>query len=132
MFSRKNVRRIGRPLTLLFAAFGMITILFVGSSNAAETKVIQIPQTAEEHLAMAQRYKEKADQYREEANIHRKMKEDYRRKVALNPKSPVENPWISKMSIHCEQYIKEAQNLADESIKFSEYHTMRAKELQGE
>lgn len=137
MFSRNNVRSILKPLILPFAVVGILTIILIPSSYSAGTKSpkvenITIPQTAEEHLAMAEKYKEKAAQYREDASFHRKMKEDYKRTVATNPKSPVENPWITKMNKHCEQYIKDADNLGDETVKFSEYHLMRAKELQGQ
>lgn len=132
MFSTHKVRRIMGLLTLLFAIAGVVTILFVGSAKAAETSEITVPKTAQEHLAMAERYKDKVSQYRVEAAFHRKMLEDYKRGVATNPKSPSENPWIKEMRLHCEKYIKDADNLAGEALKFSEYHLMRAKELQGQ
>ena len=129
MLNQNNVKNLVKPLTLFFIVVGIATVLFSIKANAAEFK---IPETAQEHLAMAEKYKEKAAQYRAEAKYHQQMNEEYKKKVAISPKSPSENPWIKEMRIHCDRYIKEADNLADEALKFSEYHLMRGKELQGQ
>jgi len=35
------------------------------------------------------------------------------------------------MRLHCETYIKDAEKLATDADKFTEFHAMRAKEMQG-
>jgi hypothetical protein len=87
------------------------------------------PQTAEEHRARADRYKKKAAEYRQEANAHRKMLADYASRMAPMPRQ--ENPWLKKMRVHCQQYIKSADALAREADRFAEYHSLRAAEMEG-
>lgn len=93
-----------------------------------------VPQTAEEHLARARSYREKAAQYRAEAQTHRKMFADYDKKqgsAALRNKMGREEPWIAKMRQHCERLMKAAENLAAEADRFAEFHRMRGEEMQG-
>lgn len=42
------------------------------------------------------------------------------------------NPWVAKMSKHCEKYIENAQSLAADADDFAKFHTMRGKEVQGQ
>lgn len=91
-----------------------------------------VPDTAEQHLEKAMQYKAKAAAFREEADDHRAMLAKYKMRVAPSPKDVLENPWVKKMRVHCEKYIKEADALARDADKFAEYHRLRAAELRGE
>lgn len=97
----------------------------------ASPEAIKLPSTPEEHDAMAESYRKKAAAYREEAAFHRKMFTDYKARVAVIPKSSMENPFIRKMREHCEVFIKDAERLAVDADKFAEYHHFQAEELRG-
>lgn len=94
---------------------------------------VTVPQTSKEHTALAEAYRKKAASYREEADVHRRMLEAYKKQVAVptDAKTPVENPWLKKMRVHCEAYIRDAEALAADADSFAEFHTMRAAEMQG-
>lgn len=87
-----------------------------------------MPHSEAEHAAMADSYKAKAAGYREDAEMHRKMLADYKASAASNPKSG-ENPWVTKMRLHCGKYIKDANRLAIDADQFAQFHTMQAKEM---
>ena len=89
-----------------------------------------MPQTAAEHSAMAESYKQKAANYRQDAEMHRQMLAEYK-KGAVHPKQG-ENPWVTKMRLHCEKYIVDAERLAADADTFAKFHTMRAQELRGQ
>jgi hypothetical protein len=89
-----------------------------------------MPQTADEHSAMVESYKQKAANYRQDAEMHRKMLAEYK-KGAVHLKQG-ENPWVTKMRLHCEKYIVDADRLATDADVFAQFHTMRAKELRGQ
>ena len=88
-----------------------------------------MPQTADEHAAMAESYSKKAASYRQDAEMHKQMLAEYQ-KGAAHIKG--ENPWLTKMRAHCEKYVVDANALAADADKFAEFHTMRAKELRGQ
>ena len=96
--------------------------------------VVDVPRTAEEHLARAASYREKAAQLRREAEAHRKMFVEYDKKQgspALKSKMGREEPWIAKMRQHCDSYINEAEKMASEAERFAEFHRMRGEEMRG-
>jgi len=97
------------------------------------TGTVKPPETPKEHLALVDAYRKTAAAYLEDATTHRQMLETYKKRVAtpVDAKTPRENPWIKKMRLHCEEYIRDAENLAASAEKFAEFHTMRAAELQG-
>lgn len=99
--------------------------------TAEKEWAVKLPSKPQEHDAMSEEYKKKAAAYREEATFHRKMLADYKARVAVIPKSSVENPFIRKMRIHCEGYIKDAEALAADADRFADYHHLRAEELRG-
>ena len=104
-----------------------------GALYAAEqAATVKIPETASAHLAMAQNYREKVKMYFQEVETHQQMLEAYKKRVPVNPKAQMENPWIKKMRKHCERYIAEARSLAAEAQEFAKYHELRGKELQGQ
>ncbi len=96
----------------------------------AETGMKMMPQTAAEHSAMAESYKQKAASYRQDAEMHRQMLAEY--KTGAVHLKQGENPWVTKMRLHCEKYIVDADRLAADADDFAQFHTMRAKELQGQ
>jgi hypothetical protein len=100
-------------------------------ARGATAQEMKAPQTAPDHRDRADKCQKKAAEYRQEAETHRKMLDDYSNKVARNPKDSSENPYIKKMRLHCEKYIRAAENLAREADEMAKYHTMRAKELEG-
>lgn len=59
------------------------------------------------------------------------MLADYGKGVAKNPKDTSENPYIKRMRLHCEKYIRAAENLEQEAVEMAKFHTLRAKELEG-
>ena len=100
----------------------------LGGANLGEPKV---PQTAEDHLALANAYADKTAAYREEAALHREMAAASRR---LHPdlEGHGRNPWTVKMEKHCQVIARAADALAAQTQKAADYHTLRAKELQGQ
>lgn len=100
-------------------------------SGHASGQEMKIPQTAKDHYELAERYQKKAAEYREEITMHKKMLAEYSKRVAKNPKDPGENPYIKKMRLHCEKYIRAAENLEQEAAEMAKFHTFRAKELEG-
>jgi hypothetical protein len=91
-----------------------------------------VPRTAEEHLARAIVYEEKAVASRREAAAHREMFKEFERQQgnpALQSKSGPELPWVAKMRKHCERYIADAERLAADADRFAAFHRMRAEEL---
>jgi len=125
----------------LFVGAAFLMVAVVGSTLPAlaqnpcdhsSGKEMKVPQTPQEHRGRAEYYKEKATEYRMEAESHRQMLKDYSKSVAKVPKETTEDPYIKKMRLHCEKYIKAAENLARESEEMARYHEMRAKEMEGE
>jgi hypothetical protein len=100
-------------------------------SGHAEGQEVKIPQTVQDHLDLAERYRGKAAEYRQEIDIHKKMLAEYSKRVAKNPKDTGENPYIRKMRLHCEKYIDAAEGLAREADEMARFHTFRARELEG-
>lgn len=102
------------------------------ASPAAEKKeTVKLPETPQEHLAMSDEYRRKAAAYREEAAFHRKMFADYKAQLRPDPRLAFENPFVKKMRLHCEGYIKDSEALAADAEKFADFHRFRAAELEG-
>jgi hypothetical protein len=117
-------------------AFGLLSPALAETSKEAAAKTEMTgagkPETAKDHLALADSYRKKAAADREDATAHRQMLETYKKQVATptDAKTGGENPWIKKMRVHCEEYIRDADKLAASADQFAEFHTMRATELQ--
>ncbi|KAF0249991.1 MAG: hypothetical protein FD167_607 [bacterium] len=140
----ENISRSKKVFSLILTLIVSLTLLAVfptnsygkanNISNALQqdnSSTTKLPQTAEEHYKKAESYKQKAAEYRKEAEEHRQMKAEYGKKIYQHPKDRVENPWMKKMRLHCDKYIAQAEALAREAEKMAEYHTFRAKELEG-
>jgi hypothetical protein len=91
----------------------------------------KVPVTVEDHLALAKSYQDKAAAWKKEAQYHRDMAEQYKKSAVPGDKSGKPNPWVKKMSDHCQAISDDAEKLAADALKAAEYHTFRAKELQG-
>jgi len=90
-----------------------------------------VPQTAADHVALAKKYTDQAAEYRKQAAEHKDMAEAYKKSVPGPSKSGTPNPWAKKMEAHCSKIAKDAEALAVDADKAAEYHTLRAKEVQG-
>ena len=124
---------------------GGILVFGLAASSAAQTtskdtsakseaaSAVKVPDTAEEHLAVADTYRQKAAAFRADAASHRQMLDAYKKQVAVptDQKAALENPWVKKMRTHCEAYIRAAESLASEAETFAEFHRLRAGEAQG-
>jgi len=138
-----NGQRNSRTITWLVAGALSLLLAFAAPivSRAQESKQdhsghvtgqeVKIPQTVQDHMDMAERYRKKAAEYRQEIDMHKKMLSEYGKRVAKNPKDPGENPYIRKMRLHCEKYIGAAEGLAREADEMAKFHTFRARELEG-
>jgi hypothetical protein len=112
--------------SLAFAAFALTaSASFAGVATAAK-----VPTTAAEHEARAKQYRDQAAQYKTIAAEHRAMAAEYA--TTHQPTNgPTPNPSNTKMQKHCEAIAKDADKMAADSEQAANYHTMRAKELQG-
>jgi len=109
--------------SLAFAAFAL-------TATASFADDVKVPTTAAEHEALAKQYKDQAAQYKKVADDHRAMAAAYA--SAHQPTNgPTANAGAVKMKKHCEAIAKDADKLASDTEKAADYHTMRAKELQG-
>lgn len=109
--------------SLAFAAFALTAT----ASIADEAK---LPTTVAEHEAMAKQYKEEATQFKKVADDHRAMAAAYA--TAHQPTNgPTPNAGAVKMKKHCDAIAKDADKLSADAGKAADYHTLRAKELQG-
>ena len=113
------------PRTRLLPAALALLLPIIASAQA------KVPETAADHLALAKTYQEKAAAYHKEAAEHKAMAEEYKKGVPGATKSGGENPWAKKMEAHCRAIAVDAEKLAKDDEKAAEFHTMRAKELQG-
>ena len=107
----------------VFAAFAF-------TATASFAQDAKIPQTAADHQALAKTYQDKAASYRKDAEWHKQMAEQYA-KGFPDAKGGAKNPWNVKMKKHCLALQKEAEKLATDNEKAAEYHTLRAKEVEG-
>ena len=109
--------------TILLAALALPALVH------AQAKV---PVTAADHLALAKSYQEKAATYRKEVAEHKAMAEAYKKTRAMPvTKGGVKDPYLAKMEKHCEALQKDAEKLAADAEKAADYHSQRAKEMQG-
>lgn len=103
---------------------GVVLALALGGFARAED--VKLPETAQEHLALAKRYDEKAAMWRDEAAHHREMADTYKKFSKQRP-----NPSVTKMEQHCSAIVKEADKLVVEAENLAKEHRLAAKELEG-
>lgn len=109
--------------SIMFAAFAI-------TATAALADDAKVPATSAEHETLAKQYKDQAAQFKKVGDDHRAMAAAYA-KAHPDSKGGAKNPWNTKMQKHCEALAKDADKLAADADKAAEYHTLRAKELQG-
>jgi hypothetical protein len=142
MLEINHRKRSKTALWLVISAFSLLLAIAAPALSAAREsqqdhsghtagQEMKIPQTAQDHMDLAECYQKKAAEYRQEIATHKKMLAEYSKGVARNPKDTSENPYIKKMRLHCEKYISAAENLAREADEMAKFHTFRAKELEG-
>lgn len=130
MFTKKM-----RPVlaSILFTTIALVA----APSFAQEAKMapaagpqIKLPQTAAEHEARAKTYRDQAVEYRKSAAEHKQMAADY---VKQHPdmKGSPKGAWTQKMSKHCQMLQNDFEKLAVDAEKAADFHTLRAKEIQG-
>jgi hypothetical protein len=123
---------VNKHLQAIMLAMSLATgsMLVSTPASVAAAEDVKVPVTVADHTALAKQYADKATAYKAEAESHRKMAEAYKKSVATTPKAP-ENPFVKKMEKHCQALAKDADKLAADAQKAAEYHTLRAKELEG-
>ena len=125
----------GKRTRLLLAATTLLLAITVpvfarGQEQMTSTHEMKVPETAKDHYDMAEHYKKVAAETREDIEMHKKMLADFTKSVTASPKSG-ENPYAKNMRLHCQKYIKAADELAAEADASAKFHTLRAKELEG-
>jgi hypothetical protein len=115
-------------LPLILASLAFATFALTATASFAEE--MKVPATTAEHEALAKQYREEAAQYKKVGDEHRAMAAAYA-KEHPDSKGGVKNPWNAKMQKHCEALSKDADKLAVDAEKAADYHSLRAKELQG-
>jgi hypothetical protein len=112
----------------MLASMAFAAVVFTAAASFAEEA--KVPATVMEHEAMAKQYKDESAQFKKVADEHRAMAAAYA--AAHQPTNgPTPNAGAVKMKKHCEAIAKDADKLASDAEKAADYHTMRAKELQG-
>jgi hypothetical protein len=109
---------------------GLVVAFTVATSGAFAHADAKVPSTVQEHVDLATQYKDKAEGYRKEAADHRAMAAEYA-KAHQPTNGPTPNVSNVKMQKHCETIAKDAEKLAVDNEKAADYHSLRAKELQG-
>ena len=123
-----TTRLLLAAMTLLLAI--TVPVFAQEAQQGDSTHEMKVPESAQDHYAMAEHYQKVATQTREDAEMHKKMLADFTKSVVANPKSG-ENPYAKEMRLHCERYINAAEALAAEADASAKFHTLRGKELEG-
>jgi Skp family chaperone for outer membrane proteins len=126
------VPTIARRIVLALAIGTFGTVAFAAPKEPAAANAPKIPATAEDHLALARQYQEKAATYRKEAQEHRDMAAAARdSSINAHKAHGQKDASVAKMEKHCAALAAAADKLATENEKAAEFHTLRGKELQG-
>ena len=125
----KNALRSLLPVILFSLAVSFTFVSAVAQNDS--THQVKVPQTAQDHYALADTYTKEAAELQGEIARHHEMLAEYSKDVAKLPKATGENSYIKNMRLHCEKYIKAAESLAAEDNDLAKFHTLRAKELEG-
>jgi len=105
---------------------------FAFTASATFAEEAKVPETAADHQALAKQYKDEAAQFKKVADEHRAMAEAYKKSFAAPAsKAGQKNPWVAKMEKHCAMLAKDADKVAADAEKAAEFHTLRAKEVEG-
>ena len=124
-------RKIGAILLAVFLCASAAAADAAGEPGSQEAQEARIPRTAEEHRAMAQVYRTKAANYERDSEEHRLMCDGYKFKVSIPGSAMAAGPSMREAQRDCARYMHDAKELADSAKSLAEYHTARAKELEG-
>jgi uncharacterized protein YlxW (UPF0749 family) len=116
------------PILILLSM--IVSIPTSGAPQDQSGHQMKVPETARDHRELAEHYQKQAAELRAEVKTHEQMLTEFNRGVAKDSKSG-ENPYSRKMRLHCEKYIKAAENLEQEAVESARFHELRAKELEG-
>lgn len=110
---------------------GMLGTLLMMNLVSLPVYGAESAEVAEDHLALAASYEEKAALQDDLIAEHTKMKQDYKDRFFVNEKvTPLDK--IRAMEAHCDAIIKTAEEEKAGLLDFSKWHRMRAAELQGQ
>ncbi len=104
--------------------------LAAGPSPEETGRVVKVPETAGDHLALAKSYEDKVAAWRKEAAYHREMAAAF--KKSHPDFKGIRNPDAVTMEKHCARIANDADKLATDAEDAAKYHRLRAKELQGQ
>jgi len=105
-------------------------VIMIASAVAQNVYAAEPSQVADDHLAMAKSYEDKAAAQDALIAEHEQMKKDYKARYFINEKiTPMSQ--LKKMNEHCDAIIKDAKKLKAEFLDFAKWHRFRAAELQG-
>ena len=118
-------------LTLTAVASAQSVAVQQDHAGQAAMQEMKVPQTADDHRKHAEHYQQKAMEFRADVAAHKKMLAEYSKRIVQNSKTTLENPYLKKMRLHCEKYIRAAEAMALEAEEMAKFHTFRAKEVEG-
>ncbi len=126
------MKRIGTIVMTAFLFVSAPTGYVVGASGSQEVSKVSMPRTAEEHRAMAQRYRLRATDYQRDAEKHQAMCDGYGFEVSIP-----ENPMVAGASMmeakkYCDRYVRDTMDFARNARELAAYHTARANTLSGQ
>lgn len=114
--------------TMTGAILGLsIALSPAGLLSAEGAQEVKLPVAAEDHLALAKRYEDKAAAAAREATEHEAML-TAAYKAELHSKAPIKRAY-EQMRKHCQPIIRDAKRLAKDMEEFAAWHRMRAAEL---
>jgi uncharacterized protein YlxW (UPF0749 family) len=108
----------------------IVSVPAPGAQQDQSGHQMKVPETARDHRGLAEHYQKQAAELRAEIKSHERMLTEFNKGVAKDSKSG-ENPYTRQMRLHCEKYIKAAENLEQEAVESARFHELRAKELEG-
>lgn len=124
----------GLALALTLSAVAVTSAAAAGAATASDGPGldVRVPQSADDHAALAGLYAKVAAQDRERAAaLRRSLADDLQRTSRFPSKTGVERPSVVRIRREAQARIEEAQSAAAEAERFAAYHRMRAKELEG-
>ncbi len=113
--------------------FGMAVIGFASAeSDSDQNSKSAIAEAISYHSKLAQDYEEKIAEQDKLITEHQQMKKDYQNEYAANPQRPelFSEIKIQKFEEHCDAILAAAQGLRERLLAFSQWHRMRAAELE--
>jgi len=120
-----------RTVMVLAVCWGAVSLSarpgLAAEPSPEEAPAVSLPVTAEEHLALARSYAEKAATWRKEAEHHRQLAAAYQR-ARLDPKGTRIHA-AAEIEKHCAKIAMGAEKLAKDAEDTANYHRLRADEL---